>query len=54
MATDSHILGQILVVLRDILAELRAVGGLGPKCRCQLEIGDSPCPVHGMEEQDDG
>jgi len=22
-----------------------------PGCKCQWEIGDSPCPVHGEEEE---
>lgn len=22
-----------------------------PACRCHLEIGDSPCPVHGEDEE---
>lgn len=37
---------ELIKRLKGELALHRSV----PKCRCQLEAGDSPCPTHGEEE----
>lgn len=42
----------ICVSTANVLRQLEA--RLTLRCQCQWEAGDSPCPVHGMDEELEG
>jgi hypothetical protein len=57
---DSMVKALVLTIRREHAKEIRALApdaqprGEGARCACTHEAGDSPCPVHGMDEPGEG